>query len=89
MSFSDGADFRKSFYSIIFTFFVFVSGVEGESNMQVEDMDEDSSEEDEMSGAEDEEDASGKDQPTPAGKPLMAVDAAPAVIQPALPTPGN
>ena len=54
---------------------------EGGANTNVEDMEEGSSDEDD----EDE------DVPQPIGKPLMAVDAAPAVQQPppALPTPGN
>ena len=52
---------------------------QGGANTNVEDMDEDSSDEDDESA------------PAPMGKPLMAVDAAPAVQQPpaALPTPGN
>lgn len=54
---------------------------EGGANTNVEDMEEESSDEDEEI----------EDQPQPLGKPLMAVDAAPAVQQPpaALPTPGN
>ncbi len=54
---------------------------EGGANTNVEDMEEGSSDEDEE----------GETQPQPLGKPLMAVDAAPAVQQPpaALPTPGN
>jgi splicing factor 3A subunit 1 len=59
--------------------------VEGESNTQVEDMDEDSSSE------EDEDDDDEESGPAPAGKAMVAVNAAPAVIQPppSLPTPGN
>ena len=53
---------------------------QGGANTNVEDMEEDSSDDDDDESA-----------PAPMGKPLMAVDAAPAVQQPpaALPTPGN
>ena len=53
---------------------------QGGANTNVEDMEEDSSDDDDN-----------EDAPAPMGKPLMAVDAAPAVQQPpaAIPTPGN
>ncbi len=63
------------------------SGFSGESNMNVEDMEEGSSSEEES----DEEEGEGKKtdsgHPPALGKPLMVVDAAPAVNQPLAPPP--
>ncbi len=66
-------------------------GVAGESNTNVEDMEEGSSSE-EDSDDEDDEDEDGEKEPSAAKVMLAGVDAAPAVNQPAppsLPTPGN
>ena len=63
----------------------FLSGLAGESNMNVEDMDEDSSTSEEED--DDEEEAGKGEGPAAAG--MKPVDAAPAVIQPSLPAPGN
>ena len=63
----------------------FFRAVSGESNTQVEDMDEDSS-------SEDSDDESDEEGPSKAGGNVASVDSAPAVSQPpppSLPTPGN
>ncbi len=66
----------------------FISGVSGESNMNVEDMEEGSSSEEES-----EDEVEGGEKDSAAKSMLAGVDAAPAVNQPApppaLPTPGN